>query len=259
MPKELKMKKPIEKTIQSVDRALMILDQFSLSEKEIGLSDLANRIGLKRTTCYGLAETLLAKGYLGFNESTSRYRLGIKTFEIGQIYSQGVELRDIAKPHIQSLSDKYGQTVHLVIYDDCDAVYIDKVGEHDSFRIRSRIGMRAERYCTAVSKVILSHLSDTRLNQILSNRIKKYTDNTIDDPKTYREELRRIHRMGYAVDKEEFEIGLICIAAPVYNCGEKLIGAISMSGSTFEMIKNAEQAIIDTKSAAANISKLTGE
>lgn len=253
------MKKQIGKTIQSVDRALMILEQFSLSEKEIGLSDLANRTGLKKTTCYGLAETLLAKGYLGFNGLNNRYCLGLKTFEMGQVYSQGVELRDLAKPYIQSLSDKYVQTVHLVIPDDIDAVYIDKVGEHDSFRIRSRIGIRAERYCTAVSKILLSHLSDKRLDQILPERIKKYTDYTIDDPKAYREELRRVRQRGYALDKEEFEIGLICIAAPVYNYREKLIGAISMSGSAVEMIKNADQAIIDTKSAAANISKQTGE
>jgi DNA-binding IclR family transcriptional regulator len=253
------MKKPLKKTIQSVDRALMILEQFSVSEKEIGLSDLANRTGLKRTTCFGLAETLLAKGYLGFNELNSRYRLGIKNFERGQVYSQGVELRDLAQPYIQGLSDKYGQTVHLVIPDDFDAVYIDKVGEHDSFRIRSRIGMRAERFCTAVSKIILSHLDDERLGQILPKRIKRLTDNTITEPKAYREVLRQVQQKGYALDQEELEMGLVCIATPIYNQRQKLIGAISMSGNAVEMMKRADQAIIDIKSTAANISKQTGD
>lgn len=169
------MKNNNTKIIQSVDRALTILEQFSIREKEIGLSDLSKRTGLKRTTCYGLAETLLAKGYLGFNEDNSKYRLGIKTLVLGQLFSESLDLRKIARSFIQKLADKYEQTVHLVIPDKLDAVYIDKVGEKETFRVRSTIGTTAERFCTGVSKILTASLNEEELNKAFSQPFKKFT------------------------------------------------------------------------------------
>lgn len=252
------MKKNNAKTIQSVDRALSILEQFSIRENEIGLSDLSKYTGLKRTTCYGLAETLLARGYLSFNEDNSKYRLGIKTLELGQLFSESLDLRKIARPFIQKLSDKYHQTVHLVIPDHYDAIYIDKVGENEVFRVRSRIGTAAERYCTGVSKVINASLSDSELEQALSQPFKKFTDNTITDADKYKEELKKVREQGYAQDMEELELGLICVAAPIYDHNREVIAAISMSGPNQLMCAKSEQVIQDVKDIARQISRQIG-
>lgn len=246
------------KTIQSVERALTILEQFSYSEKEIGLSDLAKKVGLKRTTCYGLAETLLYRGYLGFNEENSKYRLGIKTFELGQIYSNSLDLVKIARPNLQRLSSKYGFVVHLVVPDFYDAVYIDKVGESESFRVRSGIGTTAERFCTALSKVICSTLSEEELASVLPGALKQYTDNTIIDLDLYRKELAEVRANGYAIDMEELEQGLVCVAAPLLNYNQKTEGAISMSGPKQSMINNLDQIIEDVVDTAKQISAHIG-
>lgn len=252
------MKKTIEKTIQSVDRALHILEQFSVSEKEIGLTDLSNRLDLKRTTCYGLAETLLAHGYLSFNEETSRYRLGLKVFQLGQVYSESVELRDLAKPFIQQLSDRFCQTVHLVVPDGMDAVYIDKVGETAEFRIRSRVGTRAERYCSAISKIVLSHLNENAVSEALSQPIRRYTARTLTEPNAYRCELAAVREKGYAVDDEELEQGLVCVAGPVYNHRRELVGAISMSGNAEFMHRNLGEIVMNVMETASSISNQIG-
>ena len=249
------MKNINKKTIQSVDRALSILEQFSISDKEIGLSELSKRTGLKRTTCYGLAETLLIREYLGFNEDNSKYRLGIKTLAIGQVFSESLDLRKIARPFIQKLADKYQQTLHLVIPNKFDAIYIDKVGENETFRVRSGIGTTAERFCTGVSKVLTSTLGDEELSLALSDPLKRFTANTIVDCDTYKEELKKVREQGYAQDNEELEIGLSCVAAPIYDHNHKVIAAISMSGPTQLMKSNSKPVIENIKDTANQITK----
>ena len=246
------------KTIQSVERSLTILEQFTFSEKEIGLSELARRTGLKRTTCYGLAETLHIRGYLDFNRENSKYRLGIKTFELGQIYSESLDLTRIAKPFLSELSGKYRQVVHLVVPDGFDAVYIDKVGESNSFRVRSSIGSTAKRFCTGVSKIVNAALSDDELEQALSLSINKYTENTIIEKDAYMDEIRKVRENGYAIDMEELEQGLACIAAPLTNYNKKTVGAISISGPTQLIGKYMENIVHDVRETAKQISKQLG-
>jgi IclR family KDG regulon transcriptional repressor len=252
------MKKTIEKPIQSVERALGILEQFTLENKELGLSELANRTGLKRTTCFGLAETLLANGYLSFNEETSKYHLGIKLFQLGQVYAQGINLRDLARPYLLNLSEKYGQIVHLVIADKLDAIYIEKVGEQASFRIRSQVGTRALRYGAAVSKIVLANCYEQMGDGIFSEPFQQYTYHTIMNREEFLAELDRVRRQGYAEDNEELDIGLKCVAAPLYDYNHTLLGAISISGRTEAFQQNLPSIIADTKATAAQISKQVG-
>lgn len=252
------MKKTIEKPIQSVERALNILEQFTLADKELGLSELANRTGLKRTTCFGLAETLLANGYLSFNEETSKYHLGIKLFQLGQIYAQGIDLRDLARPYLLSLSEKYGQIVHLLMADKLDAIYIEKVGEQASFRIRSQVGLRAARYSAACSKIVLADCYEQMGDAIFSEPFQKYTCHTIDNREDYIRELEKVRRQGYAEDNEELDMGLKCVAAPLYDYNHTLLGAISISGRAEAIQQQLPAIVADIKSTAAQISKQFG-
>ena len=252
------MKRTTQKPIQSVDRALTILEQFSLNEKEFGLSELSKRTGLKPTTCYGLAETLLTHGYLAFNENTSSYRLGLKTFQLGQIYSKSIEIREIAHPLIMKLSDEFGQIAHLVVRDVINAVYVDKVGERDSFRIRSRVGMRAEDFCSAVSQTILTCLPEDELRKMLETPLKRFTANTITDPEEYLGSISNARENGYALDDECLEAGLCCVAAPVYDHNRRVVAAISMSGNSDFMHSRLDDVIKAVKACAAEVTTLLG-
>ncbi|WP_207724737.1 IclR family transcriptional regulator [Thermanaerosceptrum fracticalcis] len=115
-------------TIQSVERALAILEEFSVRERELGVTEIAKRVGLNKSTCFNLINTLLQKGYLEQNPDNGKYRLSLKIFQLGKIYEAGLELREIAKPFLQELVDKTGETVHLVIRDRREAVYYRKSG-----------------------------------------------------------------------------------------------------------------------------------
>ncbi len=216
--------------VQSVERALNILECFSKTDKEIGVTELAQRLGLKKSTCYGLINTLYHRGYLDFNESTSKYKLGLKIFEIGQIFETSLELRELAKPYLKKLAEEVKETVHLVMRDDMDAVYVEKVEGPTSFNIISHVGKRAERHCTAVGKMVLAHLTEQELNDIKDSNFVKYTNNTITDFNKLKEDIEQIKIKGYSTDNQEVEIGLRCIAVPVYNHRKELVGAVSISG-----------------------------
>jgi len=148
--------------------------------------------------------------------------------------------------------------LHLVIPDQYDAVYIDKVGENESFRVRSAIGTTAEQFCTGVSKIMTSTLTEEDLECALEQPLKKFTENTIIDKDTYKEELKKVREKGYAMDQEELEIGLACVAAPILNHKQDVIAAISMSGPTQLMYSRTEEIIEDIKDVARQISNQIG-
>lgn len=247
------------KPIQSVERALRILEQFTLSEPKITLSDLAKKTGLKRTTCYGIAETLLKHKYLDYDESTGKYSLGVSNYILGQLYAQSMEIRAIASPYINQLADKYQTAVHLVVPDGYDAVYIDKVGETESFRILSRVGKRAELFAAAISKVVLAYQEESVLDQLLSKPMPRYTINSITDPFTFRKMLNEVRERKIALDNEELDVGLVCIATPIENNRGDLVAVISVSGISEKMHEQEKAIEKDLLQCAAKIKQTIGD
>jgi IclR family KDG regulon transcriptional repressor len=216
--------------IQSVGRAFAILEQFSQDERELGVTVIAQRVGLHKSTCFGLLYTLQEMGYIQQNPETGRYSLGLKIFELGQAYLEGQDLRQLANPYLRRLVEQTQETVHLVVLEGHRAVYIDKVEGTHAMTISSRIGQRAKMHCTGVGKALLAHMYENDISFVLSHELEKFTDNTIIDPENLREHLSGIRRAGYAIDDEEIEIGLRCVAAPIFNSHNQAFAAISMSG-----------------------------
>lgn len=217
--------------IQSVARALEILEFVAGCRGGTGLTAISKGAGLSKSTTHGLIATLEQWDYIRQNPQTGEYSLGLKLFELGQAYSANIDLRQIALPHLQELSETYQETIHIAVLSGEDVVYIEKVDGPLSIGIRSNIGGRNPAYCTGVGKVLLSGLPDEKLTSLYGDKpLKKYTVNTVCDLSDLKKQISNIRKCGFGVDMEEIELGLRCVAAPVKDSSGVVIAAISISG-----------------------------
>ncbi|HWR62508.1 MAG TPA: IclR family transcriptional regulator [Clostridia bacterium] len=219
--------------IQSVSRAIQIIRCFEDNE-ELGVTEISKIIGLHKSTTFGLISTLEANKLLEKNGNTGKYRLGLELFRLGTKVNS--TLRHIAIPYLEQLVNMYQETVNLVVMDDLYVIYLEKVESTRSMRISTMVGGRLPLYCTAVGKAIMANLSPEELNSKLDRmEFKKYTDKTLYDKNSIIGSFEKIRRAGYAEESEELEIGLSCVAAPIYNHFNIPFAAISLSGPTFRM------------------------
>lgn len=249
-----------EARIQSVARALTIIDVMAEAGGELALNEIAGRLGLAKTTVHGLISTLKTFGYVEQSAFSGKYKLGVRLFEVGNIVSNGWEVRVVAVPYIQKLVEEMGETVHLVILDRYEVLYIDKRESSGSLHIASQVGMRLPAHCTGVGKVLMAYLSPQERHQIIKTRgLPRYTRNTLTDPVALEAELEKIKKQGYAVDNEEIMDSLRCVAAPIRDQSGKVISALSVSGPVSRMQgERFEKALRLCVATAAEISANLG-
>ncbi|MCR4436608.1 MAG: IclR family transcriptional regulator [Clostridiales bacterium] len=226
------MKDRDDNLVQSVDRAITLLEALAEGENGYGITELSNVTGLHKTTVFRLLNTLMSRGYVEKDLKSDKYRLGIRLLLLGSAILDRMDLRNTARPYIKELSDDTKEVVHLAILDEGEAVYIDKVESPDhSIRIYSQIGKRSPLHCTALGKVLLSGLSDSEVEKIIKAKgLKKYTEKTITDFQQLKEEIALTRERGYGFDEIEHEEGIRCVAAPIYDRRGKIVAAISISG-----------------------------
>jgi len=246
-------------TIQSVDRAVMILER--LCHGPVALSALARELGLNKSTLHGLLQTLARHAYVQQEEETGRYRLGHRVLALGTAFLEHCDLREAAAPYLRRLAEEHGETVHLVVMDDGQVVYVDKIDSPQSIRMVSRIGRRLPAHCTGVGKAILAFLPRERMLSIVRKRgLTRFTDHTITTMEDLAAELARIREEGVAYDREEIEEGLCCVAVPIIGYGQEPVGAMSVAGPAWRMTGEKAAAIaVSLKEAAREISRRMGE
>lgn len=222
--------------VQSVDRALSILEVLSDYNEGLGVTEISDKIGLHKSTVYRLLSTLIYKGYVVQDSKSNKYRISLKLFELGNKRVENMDILSVSKTYTEELMKSVNEVVHLVIREGNEIVYIDKVEADNIIQMVSTIGDRSPLYCTSVGKAILAQLPDEEVEKVWKDsNIKKLTENTITDLDDMKKELEMIREKGYAVDNEENEIGVRCIGAPVFNRFGKVEGAISISGPTFRI------------------------
>ena len=224
------------KTVQSLERSLDILLVFTHEQPEIGIVEICKKVELSKGTVFRLVYTLLVRGFLSQNKQNGKYSLGPKAFEVGSVALSQMEIRKVAYNHLEELRNTSGETVHLVIQDNAEVLYIDKYESSRSIRMSSFIGQRMPMYCTAVGKVLLANLSDNEVESICRMKgMNKFTPNTITNLERLKNDLGKIREQGYGLDDEENESGLRCIAAPIRNPRGQVIAAISISAPIMRM------------------------
>ncbi|WP_066150880.1 IclR family transcriptional regulator [Halalkalibacter krulwichiae] len=219
--------------VQSVDRALKIIDLISQHKEGRGVTELATHLDLNKSSIYKLLSTLVEHGYIEQNQKTKKYCLGYKYLELSSILLESIDLRAEAKPYLQELEAETNEVIHLVVYDQGEVIYIEKLEGNETLRTHSKVGRRAPMHCTSVGKVILSYLPEQEVLSIIEkNGLPRHTDNTITDKDKFLKELHKIRNQGYGIEIEENEVGITCMATPIFDNRGKITAAVSISGPT---------------------------
>jgi len=205
---------------QSLERGLAILSAFRSGQPLLGVSELARGVGLSRSTAHRYIATLASLGYLQQDPSTRKYRLGPRVLDLGFSAINSMDLREVAAPHLQALSDETGHTVNMAVLDGPDIVYIERCrtarqGQRE-IDLNLHVGSRLPAYCTSLGKVLLANLADDKLRETLKQvQFTQRGPNTLTAREELLRELERVRASDLAVNNEELAYGLRSIAAPV--------------------------------------------
>jgi len=217
--------------IQTVSRALDLLEQFQESGAELGLADLSNRMKLQKNNVFRLIATLKAKDYIEINNSTGKYRLGMKTRALGQVATRQMDVVNQARPFLGEVKQQCHEACYFSVIKEGYTYYIDGVESDFPVRVAQRVGMSQPLYCTAAGRVQLAFMEPRKQMELLSSEeLKGLTPRTITDPDLLLQELKKVAKQGYAVDDQEHDTGVMEIAAPVFDSNGAIIGALSILG-----------------------------
>lgn len=216
--------------LESADRVLRVLELFRAGERNLSLSEIAERMSLPKSSVHRLLMTLMAHEFVERDPATRRYGLGIRLFEIGSLVIHERGLHSAAHPVVEELAVTTGETCHLAVLSGTDAVYVYKIDGASTIIMSSRVGGRAPSYCTSIGKVLIAWAGDDVLRRVVSAGFHAYTPNTIRDEAGLAAELEKVRGAGYALDREELERGLCCIAAPVRDHSGRVVAALGLAG-----------------------------
>ncbi len=211
---------------------LLVLEMVmeARQKKGVALQEVSTELGFHRSSAYRYLRTLSKCGWLEFDRETKRYRIGSKPLQLTSALLQQLDLRTIARPYLEELVQSADcLAVHLGVLNESSIVYIDKVESNSPIQMRSRPGMTAPLYCTAMGKAILSTMIPQQVQSLLEGSLTERTHNTIKDMPTLMEHLNNVRERGYSLDLEENEVGIGCIGAPINGYANEVIGALSLS------------------------------
>jgi IclR family acetate operon transcriptional repressor len=218
--------------IQSVDRALFLLETIAEAGGEATLTELANRTGLNISTCHHLLATLIQRGFAAKVPGRRLYALGARILDLGHACLQ-VDLPRRAQPYLENINRATGETVHLAALQGDSVVTLAVREARHAVRVDTgKIGRLEAPHATSVGKAILAWLPEDEMQRILSGGMKRYTEKTITEFPLLLESLRVVRRNGYAIDREEYLPGVICVGAAIRDQAGTVIGAISASTPT---------------------------
>lgn len=224
--------------VQSVSRAISLLEILSRETKDTTISKLAKKSGLNITTAHRLLNTLMSHGFVEQDKITLQYRLGIKAFEIGHAALSIRDLVSTVRPFLKQLSDQVNETINLAVLDGTEVVYIDQIESSNIIIVKmfARVGSRGPAYCTGTGKVLLADLDhDELLKRFSDVDFIQFTDKTISNLNQLIPVLEQIRNDGYALDYSERDPGVTCAAAPVRNAEGHVQAAISISAPAHRM------------------------
>ena len=212
-----------------LDRAALILGAFRAEDRTLGVSELARRTGLAKSTVSRIASELVRLQYL--ERRGSSLCLGLGLFELGQLAATPKELRRRAIGIMADLRNATGHTVHLAVLDGVEVVYIEILQGRGTPALPSRVGGRMPVYATAVGKAMLAFSPPEVLDSVLAHGLPRVGPNSITDEASLRSEVARIAATGLAREENESALGSSCVASPVMNLGGELVASLSVSGT----------------------------
>lgn len=211
--------------IQSLARGLKILDILGQAQAGASITELAEALGVDKASASRLVATLVNYGYAEKDQQTRRFHLGPQVVPLSRSVLARLSMREVAKPFLRELMERTGECAHLAVPAQGKVLYIDQVESPATLRVNAQVGTMNPLHCTALGKVLLA-FGDLELPATLAS----FTPHTLTDPDRLRKNLEQVCAQGYALDDEEFDLGVRCIAVPVFDFRGKPAGSIGISG-----------------------------
>nr|WP_298414068.1 IclR family transcriptional regulator C-terminal domain-containing protein [uncultured Halomonas sp.] len=216
---------------QSLVRGLTILEGLAATPAGLGLSDIAQIVGLAPSTTHRLLQALYKQGFITQDADLGLWKIGVKTFQIGNTFLEARDYVATARPFLRQLTQESGETANMGIRDGGMAVFLAQSESPQMMRMITRLGSRAPLHASGVGKALLAWLPEREIERILQTRgLNRVTENTLDTPARLHQNLTEIRRQGYACDRQEHAIGLNCVAASIHDEHGAPLAAISVSG-----------------------------
>ena len=245
--------------LQSVDNALRIFELFMDSVKELGLTEISQRLGLGKSTVHRLLSTMEAREFIEQNPETGRYRLGVKIIHIGASKLGSISIIDECHPILEELSAVTGESAHLSFYSNGRTTFVDKVKGANPAVMASMIGYSTPAYASASGKIFLAFMPRDELDALL--RVVEFTPRTpftITSRVDLLDILEKVRVHGYSEDQQEGDEGLVCFAAPVWGYENKLLASMSVSGAATRMNSRKDMLVGEIMDAAQKASRRCG-
>lgn len=246
--------------VQSLARGLTILSLLAETEEPMGVTEIAQALGVDKSSAFHLLSTLANRGFVEQDARDRRYKLGLRIVELSRRALDRIELRAVAKPTLKLLQQRTGEAAHLAIMADRSVVYIDAVDSGANLNVNTEIGRRAPAHCTAIGKSLIAWLPSEELEKFVGESpLVRYTPRTITTLRELIPHLETVRERGYAVDDEEFDPGVRCVAAAARDYRGKVVASVGISGPairvTLERIPEIGTTVLE---AAREISRLLG-
>lgn len=242
--------------VQSIGRAFAILEEVARNRDGIGLADLSKRVGLHNSTTFHLVKTMVSLGYVRQLRESKRYRIGRPLFALAASALDEIEMVSLATPILENLSAESGQSSHFAVRMGDAVVVMARTPGPGAFQLTDRVGLVRPAHCTALGKVILAALRAEQLDRFLERAdLKPHTEKSITGIEPLRREIAEVRRAGMAFDDGEFDPEVRCVAVPVHDFTNQVIGAIGISGAVWRMSIQALQDLVPVvREAAARLS-----
>ena len=241
--------------IESIDRALAILQLFLQDERPLSITEISKRMGLHKSTVSRTIDTLEQQGFVTKQAETGKYWLGLQVYSLGMLYREKEPFHRTAYPYAKALALECHESVHMTTFAHNDVPYpqhviLEKIKAPQTIDMAPPVGAIRPAYCSASGKCLLAFSPEYR-EKYVHCKLQKFTEYTITDWTLLLQELETIHREGYAVERQEVELGMTCIAAPIFANG-RIVAAISVSGPISRITADVEVAYIDVVKKTAH-------
>ncbi len=234
---------PARAKATSVERALLVLEALDSSRRGLNISELSRRLRIPKSSTHVIVLTMERLGYIQKRPGSLHYSLGLRAYALGHSMTKNLSVSEVALPHMRVLVDQLHLSAQLAVPDGDQGVFIQKVEAPGLIKIDTYVGRRMDLHCTAVGKVILAFGPPDLLERLLAKQVYiRHTRNTITSPKLLQREIVRVRKLGYAVDDEEEEPAVRCVAVPVSHAGRFAAG-LSVTGATTQIPMSEVEAI----------------
>lgn len=229
----------------SVERTFAVLECLESSRRGLNISEISRKLGIPKSSTHVIVLTLERLGYVQKRTDSLNYTLGLRAYGLGLGMMKNLSVADVALPHMRVLVDHVHLPAHLAVPDGEQGVYIQKVDSPGLIKIDTYVGRRMDLHCTGVGKIILAYGPADILELALAKPVYiRHTRNTITSPRMMQKEIAKVRRAGYAIDDEEEELAVRCVAVPVLHPAGRFAAALSVVGTTDQIPLSAVESLV---------------